>query len=505
MTEDGDNRIVIAGCGPGAPDHMTPLAHSAVAGASVLAGAQRLLALFPDFRGVRVPVNADIENVLDMLAQYIAAHKRVVVLVTGDPGICSLAQPIVRRFGADRCRIIPGISAVQAAFARLVIEWTDAQIINAHAGVPGVSIEALAHERAVAVVGGNAKSWPWVLSLAERLEGTHTLHLCRNLTLPGEEVVEVTAAQLKNGEAGAGLSVLVWKRLEGVRCKVLGVSVPECPPYNHPLPPTTRHRPPGPITVHFVGAGPGDPELLTRKAERLLRECRCCIWAGSLVNPALLDLLPPDAERHDSSSMTLDEIVAVIKRCHGNGLDVVRLHTGDPALFSAIGEQMTRLKKLGIDYEVVPGISSYQAAAATLKCELTAPEVSQAVMLTRTPGRTPVPDAHTLEKAARLRATLCVFLSTDRIEEVVRTLQPHYGASCPAAVIYHASWPDEKVVRGTLDNIAALVQDAGLTRTGMIIVGQALDVTITESRLYSADFAHGYRKASSSAEQADTP
>ncbi len=247
------------------------------------------------------------------------------------------------------------------------------------------------------------------------------------------------------------------------------------------------------MKVYFVGAGPGDPELLTRKAEKLLRHCQCCIWAGSLVNPAILDLLPADAVRHDSSGMTLDGIIAVITDCRGRGQDVVRLHTGEPSLFGAIGEQMARLDKLGIAYEVVPGISAFQAAAAALKCELTAPELAQTVCLTRAPGRTPVPAAHTLEKIAPLQATMCIFLSTDRMAEVAGALAPHYGADCPAALVWHASWPDEIIVRGTLADIAARARAAGLTRTGMIIVGRALAGTPAESRLYAADFKHGYR------------
>jgi precorrin-4/cobalt-precorrin-4 C11-methyltransferase len=253
-----------------------------------------------------------------------------------------------------------------------------------------------------------------------------------------------------------------------------------------------------PFVVHFVGAGPGDPDLLTRKAERLLRNCRCCIWAGSLVNPAILDLLPPGAERHDSSGMTLDQIVDVIVRCRDRGFDVVRLHTGEPSLFGAIGEQMARLDRLGIAYEVVPGVSSFQAAAAALRCELTAPEVAQTVVLTRAPGRTSVPAAHTLDRLAPLQATLCIFLSTDRIGEVAAALAPHYGPDCPAALVYHASWPDEQVLRGTLADIAGRVRQAGHTRTGMVLVGRALAGTAAESRLYAADFGHGYRRPGSS-------
>lgn len=247
------------------------------------------------------------------------------------------------------------------------------------------------------------------------------------------------------------------------------------------------------MKVYFVGAGPGDPELLTRKAERLLRSARCCIYAGSLVNPQLLDLLPPSAQRHDSARMDLGQIIAVIERAQRDGIDVIRLHTGEPAIYGAIGEQMDALDRLGIEYEVVPGISSFQAAAAALRVELTAPEVSQTIILTRTAGRTPMPASEELSKLAASRATLCIFLSSDKLAEVAATLTPHYGAECPAAVVYHASWPDQKVVRGMLADIAA--RSAGITRTAMVLVGHALARPLAHaSKLYDANFRHGYRE-----------
>jgi precorrin-4/cobalt-precorrin-4 C11-methyltransferase len=249
------------------------------------------------------------------------------------------------------------------------------------------------------------------------------------------------------------------------------------------------------MKVHFVGAGPGDPELLTIKADRLLRSARCCIYAGSLVNPALLDLLPPEAERHASAALDLPQIIAVIEQAHGRDIDVVRLHTGEPSIYGAIGEQMDALDRLGIDYEVVPGISSFQAAAAALRAELTAPEVSQTVILTRTAGRTPVPASEELSKLAASRSTLCIFLSSGKMADIAATLIPHYGEDCPAAVVYHASWPDQEVVRGTLADIAAVAAAKGITRTAIVLVGRALARPLPRaSKLYDPGFRHGYRE-----------
>jgi precorrin-4/cobalt-precorrin-4 C11-methyltransferase len=251
------------------------------------------------------------------------------------------------------------------------------------------------------------------------------------------------------------------------------------------------------MKVYFVGAGPGDPDLLTVKAERLLRDARVCIYAGSLVNPELLKLLPADAARHDSASLNLDEIIALVEKASRDGVDVVRLHTGEPSIYGAIGEQMDALDRLGIEYEVVPGISSFQAAAAALRVELTAPEIAQTIILTRTPGRTPMPPAEDLSRLAESRATLCIFLSTDRIGELTGTLAKSYGPECPAALVYHASWPDEKIARGTLADIAARVQAEGIQRTAIFLVGHALArPAAARSKLYDKTFAHGYREAS---------
>ncbi len=250
------------------------------------------------------------------------------------------------------------------------------------------------------------------------------------------------------------------------------------------------------MKVYFVGAGPGDPELLTVKAQRLLAQARLCIYAGSLVNPDLLGLLPANCQRHDSARLNLDEIVAMFQQARAQDLDVIRLHTGEPAIYGAIGEQMDALDQLGIAYEIVPGISAFQAAAATLRVELTAPEIAQTIILTRVPGRTPMPASEDLTRLAQSRATLCIYLSTEKVGALSGTLAEQYGADCPAALVYHASWPDEKVIRGTLADIAGKIAAEQITRTAIFLVGYALARPAPHvSKLYDKDFAHGYRRS----------
>ncbi len=248
------------------------------------------------------------------------------------------------------------------------------------------------------------------------------------------------------------------------------------------------------MQVTFVGAGPGDPDLLTVRAARLLQNCHCCVYAGSLVSPEVLALLPVSALLYDSAGMTLPEIVEVYRRAQADDLDVVRLHSGDPSLYGAIREQMRELDRLGIPYQVVPGISAFQAAAAALRTELTAPEISQTVILTRAGGRTSVPPAQELRRLAESRATLCVYLSVQKVDELAETLAQSYGRECPAAAVYRASWPDQKVVRGTLSTIAAQVAAEGIARTALIVVGEALGLTGSASQLYDPGFSHGYRR-----------
>ncbi len=251
------------------------------------------------------------------------------------------------------------------------------------------------------------------------------------------------------------------------------------------------------MMVHFVGAGPGDPELLTKKAERLLVSARICIYAGSLVSPEVTAIIPADAEKWDSAGMSHDEVVAVYRQAQGRGIDVVRLHSGDPSIYGATREQMNSLDELGIDYDVTPGVSSFQAAAAALKTELTAPERAQTIVLTRTSGRTPLPPEQELDRIAATHATLCIFLSIAKIGEVADTLSHYYGSECPAAVVYRASWPDELIIRGTLADIADKTRVENISSTAMIVVGEALARDIPSSKLYDAAFSHGFRKGTS--------
>lgn len=247
--------------------------------------------------------------------------------------------------------------------------------------------------------------------------------------------------------------------------------------------------------IRFVGAGPGDPDLLTVKALRLLRECQCLVWAGSLVHPAIADLVPPDCVRHDSAGMDLGEILRVLEGAHRRGERVVRLHTGEPSLWGAIGEQIEALRARGIPCEVVPGISAFQAAAAAVGQELTKPEVAQAVVLCRAPGRTPVPAGQEPEVFARTGATICLYLSSGLLEGTVGRLAEAYGPDCPAILVARASWPEQRILRGPLAGIPTQARAAGIDRLAVLLAGPALREGAPVSRLYAAEFGHGWRPA----------
>lgn len=248
--------------------------------------------------------------------------------------------------------------------------------------------------------------------------------------------------------------------------------------------------------VYFIGAGPGDPELITLKGRRLLDEADVVIYAGSLVNPALLEGIR--AEIHDSAGMTLDEIISVIQQNFKQGKLVIRLHTGDPSFYSAISEQIERLRELDIPYEVVPGVSSAMAGAALLGQELTIPEISQTVIFTRMEGRTPVPEGEKLSELAKHQSSMVIFLSAGMIEKVRDELLTGYPEDTPVVVIEKVSWPEQKIVRGTLRDIAEKVTEAGIRKTALIYVGEALRASEAslgrESKLYHKDFKHEYRK-----------
>lgn len=246
--------------------------------------------------------------------------------------------------------------------------------------------------------------------------------------------------------------------------------------------------------VHFIGAGPGDPELLTLKGKRLIDEADVIIYAGSLVNAEVLRDAKATAKIYNSASMTLEEVLAVMQKAAAQGLTVARVHTGDPAIFGAHREQMDELDRLGIPYDVVPGVSSFLAAAAALKKEYTLPGVSQTVILTRMEGRTPMPEKEKLAELAKHQATMVIFLSVGQIEALAKELMESYPAETPAAVVYKASWEDQKIVTGDLSTIAARVKEAGITKTALIVVGNFLGGEYELSRLYDKHFTHEFRK-----------
>jgi precorrin-4/cobalt-precorrin-4 C11-methyltransferase len=249
------------------------------------------------------------------------------------------------------------------------------------------------------------------------------------------------------------------------------------------------------MTVHFIGAGPGAPDLITVRGLGLIESCPVCLYAGSLVPRAILAAAPPGARLIDTAPLTLDEIVAHMSQAHEAGLDIARLHSGDPSLYGAIAEQMRRLTALGIPFDVTPGVPSFAAAAAALGCELTLPEVVQTVILTRTATRSsPMPKGEALERLAASGATLAIHLSAANLARVVRLLTSSYGADCPAVVAYRVSWPDEVLIRGTLGDIREKVKNARITRTALVLVGRALACeSAAGSRLYAADHYHSMR------------
>jgi precorrin-4/cobalt-precorrin-4 C11-methyltransferase len=246
--------------------------------------------------------------------------------------------------------------------------------------------------------------------------------------------------------------------------------------------------------VHFIGAGPGAPDLITVRGLRLIERCPVCLYAGSLVPRAIIDAAPQGARVIDTAPLTLDEIIAEIAAAHEQGLDVARVHSGDPSLYGAIAEQMRRLDRIGIAYDATPGVPAFAAAAAALRRELTLPDVAQTVILTRTATRaSAIPEGESLERLAATGATLAIHLSITNLAKVVRALLPYYGADCPAVVAYRVSWPEEQIIQGTLADIHDKAKAAGFTRTALILVGRALAGDGGDSRLYAADHHHVMR------------
>lgn len=246
--------------------------------------------------------------------------------------------------------------------------------------------------------------------------------------------------------------------------------------------------------VYFIGAGPGDVDLITVKGRDILCKADIVIYAGSLVSSEHLKFCKAPAEIHNSASMTLEEVIAVMKKGEEKNKLIVRLHTGDPAIYGAIKEQMDELDKLNIDYKVIPGVSSFTAAAASIKKEFTLPNVSQTVILTRIEGRTSVPEKEDIENLASIGASMAIFLSISMIDKVAKKLRKGYGRNVPIAVIERATWEDERIITGTLDDIAEKVKAANITKCAQILVGDFIDCNYEKSKLYDKSFTHMFRE-----------
>lgn len=253
---------------------------------------------------------------------------------------------------------------------------------------------------------------------------------------------------------------------------------------------------PGRGRVYFIGAGPGAADLITVRGKSLIERCPVCLFAGSLVPREVVACAPAGALVRNTASMDLDAIVGVIDESTAAGLDVARVHSGDPSLYGAIAEQMRRLDALGIGYEVVPGVSAFQAAAAALKLEFTPAGKTQTVILTRAAGNTGVPEGEDLAELARHKTAMALFLSAAQMPEVVAALTPHYGPDAPVVVAYRVTWPDERILHATLADVADRMAEADITRTALILIGPMLDDSpTTESHLYDRTYSHVFRKA----------
>ena len=250
------------------------------------------------------------------------------------------------------------------------------------------------------------------------------------------------------------------------------------------------------MTVYFIGAGPGDPDLITIKGRRIIQNCAYCLYAGSLVPQAVIASAPQNATILDTASMTLDDLMEVIAAAHADGQDVARVHSGDPSFYGAIAEQVRRLVDMNIDYKIIPGVPAYAAAAAEMGIELTIPEVAQSLILTRTAMKSSaMPEGEDLDNFAKTGATLVIHLSVRNLRQIERVLTPHYGADCPVIVAYRVGWPDQTFIYGTLADIREKTRAQKITRTALILVGPALSgiKDFRDSALYDKDHVHVLR------------
>jgi len=258
------------------------------------------------------------------------------------------------------------------------------------------------------------------------------------------------------------------------------------------------------MSVHFIGAGPGAPDLITVRGLRLIESCPVCLYAGSLVPEEIVRAAPADALVMDTAPMHLDQIMDVIEQAHSEGKDVARVHSGDPSIYGAVAEQMRRLDAAGIEYDVTPGVPAFAAAAAQLKTELTLPEIAQTVIATRTGMKaSSMPDGEQLEILGQSKATLAIHLSIRNLDYILNALEPYYGADCPVVIAYRATWPDELYIRTTLAEMKQEVRKAKITRTALVLVGKVFgEVSFRDSDLYNSDFSHVLRNAGKKAQRA---
>ena len=508
--------LAIVGTGPGGAAWRTPETEALVAAADSLVGYGPYLDLLGPLahgktrRAYALGEEEDrVRTALDLAAE----GQRVALVSSGDPGIYAMAslafELIDREHRPDWRRVeiaaSPGVSAMQLAAARtgaplghdfcaislsdLLTPWDtiDHRLRAASEGDFVIALYNPASQR-------RREQLPRAreILLAHRPADTPVI-LARDLGRDGETVQVTDLGSLAVDLVDMQTVVIVGARSTRRFDDASGgprVYTPRG--YSRE---TAAAAEPAPAMVHFIGAGPGAPDLLTIRGRTLIATSQVCLYAGSLVPPEVVAYAPPGARVIDTAPLTLEEILGEISRAHADGRSVARVHSGDPSLYGAIAEQMRQLDRLGIPYDITPGVPAYTAAAAALKTELTLPEISQTIILTRTAMQTsPMPQGEDLGTLAATGATLAIHLSIRNLAEIRRSLEPHYGPDGPVAVVHRASWPDQLVIRGTLRDIEAKVRAAKITRTALILVGGVLAATdFPDSALYSPKHAHVLR------------
>lgn len=507
-------RLAVVGIGPGTPDWRTPEVNREIATASDLVGYGLYLDLLGPLAQGKTrhdyglgEEQARVRHALDLAAD----GRRVALVCSGDAGIYAMAalvfEELENQSRADWNRVAvsvaPGVSAMQAAAARAgaPLGHDFCAISLSDLLTPWAAIE----RRLRAAADGD-----FVVAFYNPVSGRrrHQLARAREILLahrPPETPVFLARNLGRDGEACRivtleGLTVemvdmltLVIVGSSATRCVDSGGGVRVYTPrgYADKTPADGTEGGRG-MKVHFIGAGPGAADLITVRGRDLIARCPVCLYAGSLVPEEVIAVAPQGARVIDTSALTLDEIIAEIQAAAEAGHDVARVHSGDPSLYGATAEQMRRLDALGIAYDITPGVPAFAAAAAALGVELTLPEISQSVILTRTAMKSsPMPDGESLARLGTSGATLAIHLSVRNLRQVTADLIPHYGADCPAVVVYRASWPDERIIRGTLADIRGKVREAKITRTALVLVGRVLDASDhAESRLYAPTHVH---------------